>query len=103
MYMYKVWIHEKENKVYLYVNKCEDLKTLYLCKVSFRINLKCIIHSLNSLNKYLLCEIRIIIQIKQKLDWNIFSYRSKSIIRKVKYLFIRYMYLRKKIQFINIS
>ena len=68
MYMYKVWTNEMENKVYLYVNKCEDLKTLYLCKVS----LKCNADSLNSLNTYLLCEIRIIIQIKQKLDWNIF-------------------------------
>ena len=46
-------------------------------QVSFRINLKCNVHGLNSLNKYLLCEMRIIIQIKQKLDWNIFSYRSK--------------------------
>ena len=57
-----------ENKIYLYVNKCEVLKTLYLCKLSSRINLKCIVHSLNSLNEYLLCEIIIIIQIKQKLD-----------------------------------
>ena len=61
-----------ENKVYLYVNKCEVLKTLYLYKVSSRINLECNIHSLNSLNEYLLCEIIIIIQIKQKLDGNIF-------------------------------
>ena len=57
-----------ENKIYLYVNKCEVLKTLYLCKVSSRINLKCNVHSLNSLNEYLLCEIIIIIQIKQTLD-----------------------------------
>jgi hypothetical protein len=76
--MYKVWIHEKENKVYLYVNKCEVLKTLYLYKVSPRINLTCNVHSLNSLNEYLLCEIIIIIQIKQKLDWNIFFHIDRN-------------------------
>ena len=78
MYMYKVWTNEMENKVYLYVNKCEVLKTLYLYKVSSRINLKCNIHSLNSLNEYLLCEIIIIIQIKQKLDWNIFFHIDRN-------------------------
>ena len=78
MYMYKVWINEMENKVYLYVNKCEVLKTLYLYKVSPRINLKCNVHSLNSLNEYLLCEIIIIIQIKQKLDWNIFFHIDRN-------------------------
>jgi hypothetical protein len=51
IHMYKVWINEMENKVYLYVNKCEVLKTLYLYKVSSRINLECNIHSLNSLNE----------------------------------------------------
>ena len=35
-----------------YVNKCQVLKTVYLCKVSFMLNIKCNIHIMNSLNKY---------------------------------------------------
>ena len=45
MYMYNVLINEKENKVII-------LKTLYLCKVSFILNIKYNILNLNSLNKY---------------------------------------------------
>ena len=51
--MYKVWINEKEKGYNLYVNKCEILKIFYLCKVSFRLNLKCNVHNLNNLNKYM--------------------------------------------------
>ena len=36
----------------LYAHKCQVLKTFYLCKVDFGINLKCNVHNLNSLNKY---------------------------------------------------
>ena len=31
---------KREKSYNLYVNKCQVLKTFYLCKVSFRINLK---------------------------------------------------------------
>ena len=45
MYMYNVWINEKETQFII-------LKTFYLCKVSFMLNIKCNIHNMNSLNKY---------------------------------------------------
>ena len=32
---------KREKSYNLYVDKCQVLKTFYLCKVGFRINLKC--------------------------------------------------------------
>ena len=36
---------KREKSYNLYVNKCKVLKTFYLYKVSFMINLKCTVHN----------------------------------------------------------
>ena len=41
---------EKGESYNLYVDKCQVLKTFYLCKVSFRINLKCNVHNIFNFN-----------------------------------------------------